>query len=77
MSDIRLDKRDVILQPLPIENCGECDVRPATCYIEIDLRAVGAAFSLSEARYCDSCGEEALVAIHDSLPESLNEDGTF
>src|SRR5260370_30492921 len=74
---IRLDKTDVILADLETEICNSCGEQPAVCYIEIDLRVVGGTVNLGNWKFCRACGEKELADIQTSMPEPLNEDGTF
>lgn len=77
-SRIRFDKTDVSLLPLPPEPCSECGERPATHYLAINLRALGTEGAmLTEGKFCEECGTDALQDLSASLPEPLNEEGTF
>lgn len=74
---IRFDKSDISLEEVPVEYCSECGTAPATHYIMIVLRGVGEESSLGNSVYCLPCGTETVTRIQDSMPEPLNEDGTF
>ena len=62
----RLCKDDLDLGPIE-RNCGECDERPATVYICIDLGYMTT--SLGDNEYCEDCGKEELERIRELLPE--------
>ena len=64
MSD-RICKDDLDLGPIE-RNCSECDERPATVYICIDLGFETT--SLGNAEYCDECGKEHLERVRELLP---------
>ena len=70
---IRFDKEDLSLQDLPVENCTECDVSPATCYIQIDIRGAGFTSQLGDGRYCFKCGAEELERIQATMPSNQDE----
>jgi hypothetical protein len=63
--DYRLCKEDVDLGPIE-RNCGDCDERPATCYISLDLGFM--ITSVGDGEYCDECGKEELERIRGLLP---------
>ena len=61
-----LDKSSVYLNTFE-NNCSECDERPATVFIEVDLGFMSC--PIGEGRYCDECGKEELSRIQELLPE--------
>lgn len=74
---IRFDREDVTLEPIPIEDCSECVERPATHYLQVELRGIGWTTSIGErSGYCLECGAETLADLRATMPERLNEDGT-
>ena len=75
MSEIRLNKEDVSLQDIPVENCTDCDEQSATCYIQIELRGAGITTCLGDGRYCEACGIDILGRIIETLPEWIDEKG--
>ena len=66
MNDNQICKEDVDLGPIE-RNCGECDERPATSYISVDLGYM--VTSVGDTEYCDECGKEALERLRELLPE--------
>lgn len=77
MSDIQMNKGDVTLEMIEPELCANCQEHTATHYLQIDLRAVGSTTQLGGDLFCQQCGEEELETIKASMPEPLNEEGTF
>lgn len=77
MSDIRFDRTDITLEPIPPALCDDCEEREASHYLQASLRALGMDVSLGDTKLCLGCGEQELEALRASLPEPLNEDGTF
>jgi hypothetical protein len=77
-TQVRFDKTDVSLKPLPPDPCSECGERPATRYLAVNLRALGVEDAmLTEEKFCEECGADALRDLSASLSEPLNEDGTM
>lgn len=70
---IQFQKGDVQLVAREPEMCPDCDIRPATHEIRIDLRGIGADYGIEF--YCEECGKERVDAIRATLPEDT-EDGT-
>lgn len=62
----RLCKEDVDLALIE-RNCCECDERPATVYISLDLGFQTS--SVGDGEYCDECGREEVERIRELLPE--------
>lgn len=76
-STIHFNRRDVTLEEIPVELCEECFERPATHYLQIDLRCEGWTTTIGErSGFCEECGKEALERIHATMPEPLNDEGT-
>lgn len=65
-TDYILCKDDVDLGPIE-RNCCECDERPATCYLSLDLGFMTT--SIGQGEYCYECGKEELERIRELLPE--------
>lgn len=75
-SKIRFDRDDVTLEPIPAEECSNCAGKPATHYLQIDLRGVGWTTTIGDrSGFCEECGKEELEYIRATMPERLNEDG--
>ena len=77
MSDIQMNKEDLTLEAIEPELCATCQERTATHYLQIDLRAVGSTTQLGGDLFCQPCGEEELETLKGSMPDPLNEEGTF
>lgn len=63
--DYKLCKEDVDLGPIE-RNCCECDERPATVYLSLDLGFMTS--SIGDGEYCDECGKEEVERIRALLP---------
>lgn len=49
--------------------CSECDEKPATVFIEVDLGFMTC--PVGDGRYCEDCGNEQLERIRELLPPAL------